>query len=225
MKSNPGEKVKFTNQTKNQFCAENENSFLVLHNGRTIVGVELNTKKTLVNEDITTSKAVSFGKHEGRIQTLLYDEGSGSLFTGDCSGRIKQYKRGSSTHAFSLVKDYGNLGIEIVFSSAQVGGLALFGGSNHSLVAINIHERTLCEGQIKSPFYHTFSLQVCQGVGQKKYLSLGGTKSNYSSSVSDFLDVTEMYNHKKESSKLLKKQMQPTKKEEKVIKSNYKDSL
>ena len=180
------------------------------------MGVHKKSEKTLIIEDIITNKASTFGNHEDRIYTLLYHEVTQSLFAGDYTGRIKQYKGGASTHAFNLIKDYGKLGIGIVSSCAQVGRLGLFGGSKKYLIGINIYERTLCKGQIKSPFRYTYSLQVCKGVGQKVYLSLGGTKSNYSSSVSDFLDVTRMYNQKKESSKLLKKRMQPTKEEEKV---------
>ena len=127
MKSKSCEKVRFTNQTKNQFFALFENNFLVLPDGKTIVGPDKNNQKTIITEDIITNKATIFGKHEGRIRTLLYDQVTQSLFAGDYCGRIKQYKRSSSTHAFSLVKDYGDVGIYSVYSSAQVGRFALFG--------------------------------------------------------------------------------------------------
>ena len=174
-------------------------------------------------EDILNKKTTTFGKHEDIIQTLLYDKLTESLFAGDCRGHIIQYKRGSSDHSFSLVKEYGYTGIEAAYSSAQVGAFAFFGGQNHSVIAINIQDKRLCENKIKSPFCKTGFLQVCHGLDQKVYLSLGGMTPEYSSTVSDFLEVTEIYNYKKEFSVLNEKQMQPKKEEEKVNKGIDKD--
>ena len=143
-------------------------------------------------EDILNKKTTTFGKHEDIIQTLLYDKLTESLFAGDCSGHVKQYKRLSGNHPFTLVKDYGNVGIGEVYSSAQVGAFAFFGGQNHSVIAINIQDKRLCENKIKSPFCKTSFLQVCHGLDQKVYLSLGGMTPEYSSTVSDFLEVTEI---------------------------------
>ena len=190
--------------------------------GETIVGVDLNTKNNLVNEDITTNKSSTFGKHENPILTLLYDEVTASLFAGDFTGRIKQYRRGNSKQFFSLVKDYGNLSIGMVFSCAQVGGIALFGACKNYLIGINIHEGKLCTGQIKSPFYHTYSLQVCQGADQKVYLSLGGNLPDYSSSKSDFLEVTKIDQKQKEFTEFTKKWMQTDKENKKIRKKRRK---
>ena len=219
MKSEPRQKVKPLYQTKNRFYAFYEKHFLVLHDGRTIVGVDGNNQNTIIMEDITTNKAVSFGKHKGTIETLLYDQVTQSLFAGDRSGHVKQYKRGSSsTHAFSLVKDYGDVGIYSVYSSAQVGRFALFGGCNCTLVAIDIQERRLFKNITRSLFLSTFSLRVCHGQENKVYLSLGGDDPCYYSTVSDFLDVTKMYNHKKESSVLNEKQTKILKYSKKIKK-------
>ena len=194
----PGEKVRYTYQTKNMFCALNENSFLILPDGKTIVGVHKKTEKTLTIEDIITNKASTFGNHEDRIYTLLYHEVTQSLFTGDYTGRIKQYKRGNSTHAFNLVKDYGDVGIGQVLSSGQVGRFALFGGCNLALVAIEVLERWVYNKKIESPFINIFCLQVCHGVDQAVYLSIGGYKQSHFWRSSDFLDVTEVYKYKQE---------------------------
>ena len=130
---------------------------------------------TLTIEDITRNKAVSFGKHKGTIQTLLYDEVTGTLFAGDITGRIKQYKRGNSGNPFSLLKDFGDVAIGQVYSSAQVGAFAFFGGEFCSVVAIDIYKRLLCKGTVKSAFWRTFCLQVCQGLNSKLYLSAGAS--------------------------------------------------
>ena len=93
------------------------------------------------------------------------------------------------------------------------------------MVVIDTHEQRLCYGKVKSPFYCTYSLEVCHGAGQKVYLSLGGCMTKYTSTVSDFLDVTEMYNYKKEFSVFNEKKMQSLKEEvEKSRKSIDKNS-
>ena len=158
-------------------------------NSKTVIGIN---EKTLTIENIVTKKASTFGKLKGIFKTLLYDEVTQTLFAGDERGRIKQYRRGNCFCPFTLLKDYGRVGIGVVYSSAQVNGFAFFAGSNRSLVAINIHERQLCEGKIRNPFTNTISLQVCQGLDSKVYLSLGGSFPLYYSTISDFLDVSEI---------------------------------
>ena len=202
-------------QTKNEFNVRDDKSFLVLPDGKSIVGVNPktpNASKSLVIEDVKTGKVASFGRHKGDIKTLLYHKGTASLFAGDSSGRIAQYRRSSRDSNFTLLKDYRDVGITGVYSSAQVGRFAVFGCRNRVLVVIDIPERRLCEGQIQSPFYQTLSLQVCRGLGNKVYLSVGGYDPRYYSDVSDFLDVTEMYNYKKEFGEYTEKQMQSSKK-------------
>ena len=170
------------------------------------------TANTLVIEDVNTGKVAFFGKHKDAVETLLYHKGTGCLFAGDSSGRIAQYKRSSRDSNFTLLKVYRDVGITGVYSSAKVGRFALFRCANRTLVAIDIPERRLCEGQIQSPFCQTLSLQVCRGLGNKVYLSVGGYDPRYYSDVSDFLDVTEMYNYKKEFGEYTEKQMQSSKK-------------
>ena len=193
MKSEPEGEVEPVNQTKNEFFAFYETSFLVLPNGRTIVGVDGETEKTLVTEDISTNKATAFGKHEDRICTLFYDKVTENLFAGDRSGHVKQYRRGCSDHPFTILKDHGDVGIGSLYSSAQVNGFCFFGGSDSSLVAIDIHGRRLYKGKIKSAYGWILSLQVCHGLDEKVYLSVSVDHPYYFFNNSDFLDVTEIY--------------------------------
>ena len=82
----------------------------------------------------------------------------------------------------------------LVLSSALVGRFAIFGGDDYSIAVIDILERRLCTEVIKSPFEYPRSLEVCHGLGSNVYLSIGGSDPNYSSDVSDNLDVTRLYN-------------------------------
>ena len=58
-----------------------------------------------------------------------------------------------------------------------------FGGNEYSLIALNISEKRLLEGKIKSPFELTYSLEVCESTKSKVYLSMGGWKPKFSSYV------------------------------------------
>ena len=225
MTSKSGEKVKSTNQTQNQFSGKYKKGFFVLPDKKTIVGVSDNNVKTLFTEDITTNKVTLFGKHRQSIYTLLYDKVTESLFGGDCSGHVKQYKRSSSNNLFSLVKDYGDVGVYRVICSAQVGRFALFVGRNYSIILIDILERRLFKNIRRSPFSLTFSLQVCHGLNDRMYLCLGGYNPNYSSTVSYFLDVTDMYNYKKQFTVVNEKKIHSFKHSKKIKKRKIEDLL
>lgn len=205
MKIESEDEVKLQNQSKNKFFSFYEKSFIVLPNGRNIVGVNGENERTLIIEDIILNKTTTFGELEGVIYTLLYDKTTETLFAGDYSGHIKQYKKSNNTDTFTLVKDYRNVAIGAVYSSALVGGFAFFGGKNHTLIAINILERRLCKGKIKGAFDRTHSLQVCHSHSNKFYLSLGGSDPKYLSTNSDLLDVTEVYKKQEGSIKLTEK--------------------
>ena len=166
---------------------------MVLPDKKTIIGINAKKPSTLVVEDIKTNKATPFGKHGSEIFSLLYHNTTETLFAGDEGGHLKQYKRGKKTESFTLVKDYGDIEMGGVICSAQVGGYAVFGGYDSYLVAINIHQRSFCNGTIKSGFRFTYTLQVCCGLDDKVYLSFGGYNRDCFSGDPNILDVTGLY--------------------------------
>lgn len=74
----------------------------------------------------------------------------------------------------------------------QVEEFVIFGGVYY-LLAINIKKRQMCQGRIKTPFTSTLYLQFCRDLNSKMYISFGGVNPDFSSKVSDFLDVTAAY--------------------------------
>ena len=167
-----------------------ENQFLVLPDAKTIVGVDYLDKSLVMIEDITQGNPRQIGTHGDLISTVLFDSMTQSLLVGDYKGHVKQYKKENGS--FTMVKDYGKVGVGEVLSSTQVGRFAIFGG-RYFLVAINISEQKVFPEVLKSPFGCTYSLQVCKGACSNVYLSLGGSSPKYCSDVSDFLDVTLLY--------------------------------
>ena len=193
-------------ETNNTFLVFYENDFLVLPDAKTVVGADESDNKQLIMEDITQGDTTQIGTHSGFIQTLVFDKLTETLLVGDESGRVKQYKKIKKStffgflkesDSFTLVKDYKDIGVGQVLSSAQIGGLAIFGGANHSIIAIDISKQRLCTGVIKSPFEDTYSLVVCHSADSNVYLSIGGSDPKYSSNVSDYLDVTRLHNRSK----------------------------
>ena len=193
--------LQIQHQTKNEFSVDHENNFLVLPDGKTIVGCDGSDKKKLVVEDITLQNPREIATHSGFIKTLLFDSATQSLLVGDQSGHVKQYEKQKGS--FTLLKDYGDVGVGSVLSSAQVGRFAVFGGTNGSLVVIDILWQRLCAGLLKSPFKLTTSLQVCHVEDSKVYLSVGGESPSYSLQTSECLDVTGLhYGEKRQSANL-----------------------
>ena len=198
--------IKFRHETRNEFFVENENSFLVLPDAKTVVGADASDLKKLLIEDITQGNPRKIGTHGGTISTVLFDSLTQSLLVGDYKGHVKQYKK--VNQSFTMVKDYGDVGVGVIVSSTQVGRFAIFGGNMSYLVAIDIFKQRVYAGLLKSPFEWTNSLQVCDGVGSNVSLSLGGNGLKYSFDRSDWLDVTLLYNNSKHINEVYEKMNQ-----------------
>ena len=85
--------LQIRHQTKNEFSVDYESNFLVLPDGKTIVGCDGSDKKKLVVEDITLQNPREIAIHSGFIETLLFDNATQSLLVGDQSGHVKQYEK------------------------------------------------------------------------------------------------------------------------------------
>ena len=180
--------IKIRNQTQNQFWLEFENQFLVLPDQKSVIGPDGSDPKKLMMEDITQGNPRQIGTHVSVIQTVLFDNQTQSLLVGDNKGDVKQSKMENGS--FTKVKNYKKVCEGSIFSSTQVGRFAIFGGKGNSLVVIDISGQQVCPIDQKSPFFYTYSLQVCKGLGSNVYLSLGGRLCDYSLDTSDCLDVT-----------------------------------
>lgn len=191
MNANNNATLETRHQTLTKFYVLYENGFLVLPDAKTVVGVDEADKKKLIIEDITLGTATEIGVHSGWVRNVLFDAKTFSIFVGDTKGYLMQYQK--KREGFILLKDYGKLGIGQIRASAQVGGFAIFGGEDHSFVAVDISQQRPCPGLIKSPFLFTHSLQVCHVKSSKVYLGFGGSSPKYSRNTSDFLEVSLLF--------------------------------
>lgn len=177
-------------QTKHKFGIYNKNNFLVLPDEETVVGADASDQKKLMMENITKGKPIEIGAHSDVIQTVLFHTPTESLLVGDKSGVVKQYKK--KNDSFTMIKYYGDVGVEKILSSAQVGRFAIFGGNNYSLVAIDIKNQTLKKAVPKTSYKSIKSLQICFTKYKKILLSVSGRKPDFYSGNSHIFDVTCM---------------------------------
>ena len=161
----------------------------MIPDGKTVVGRDSSDDKKLVAEDITSNAVTQIGTLSSSIYTVLYEPKSRSLFAGDEHGHLHQYHKAEDITSFALVKDHGDIGFGELQSSALVGDLAIFGGTDSCLAALDIPKKELLSGSFKTAFRDIYSLQVCQMSKSRALLSVGGTSPSYSNWVSDIFEV------------------------------------
>ena len=107
-----------------------ENQFFVLDDAKHVIGVDPSDARNLILENIETGKAEKFRWRESSdffITTLLYDEETGYLYTGDSDGHLQKYKMHAARKSCERVRDYGNLGISRIYSSHRFLNFLFFG--------------------------------------------------------------------------------------------------
>ena len=145
--------------------------------------------KTLCAEDITTGNKSQVGTHSGNISTVLYDEASRTLFAGDNSGYVIQYQKSEDSASFSQLKNYWNVGIGYLYSSTLVKNLAIFGGNNNRIIAIDIDSKQVLPGSVITSFQCIRTLTPCEVSRSRTLLSVGGSRVNYSDTRTHIFEV------------------------------------
>ena len=163
----------------------------MMPDGKTIVGSYAKNSKELIAEDIVTNKVTHIGTLTDYIRTVLYDPETYSLFAGDFNGHLHQYKhqKTGDSGSFTLVKDYGNIGLGQLQSSELVGDVAIFGGNDYCLGVVDVKKKELVEGTFETAFEYIESLQACKVSMTRTLLSVGGSFPSYSELRSDIFEV------------------------------------
>ena len=190
LQTDSGETVDMQHQSTLKFYSGLENNFVVLPDGRTVVGPDGSNFKKLVMEDTESSRVSHIATHANYINTLLYHADTGSLLVGDCGGHIVHYQRSETAGSFAKVKDYGHVGIGYVYSSTQMGVFGIFGGFNDSsIVVVDLSEQKLVRGKVKTAFRKLDSLRACRVSEKKVFLSVGGRDVSYSGGATDIFEL------------------------------------
>ena len=124
------------NTSSCKFGVEYENQFVVLDDVKHVIGVDPSDGSKLIMENLENGKAVKFGWNSffyNYIKTLVYDEDTGSLYTGDRDGQLHKYKLDKTNKSCKRVKDYGNLKIDRIYSSHRFLHFVFFGGEDSKI--------------------------------------------------------------------------------------------
>ena len=134
--------------SKTSFLWVHQNSLQILADQKTLVGVEHNWDKNcseIVIEDITNHEKgippIRIKQHENQINNILLDEKNCCMFSGDDNGRVIQSYLDLQDNPGKVLKDYGKLGVGVIYSSIMLGDVAVFGGWNGTLGFIDSQKR------------------------------------------------------------------------------------
>lgn len=169
----------------------------MLSDQASIVGVDWKSHKVIARETLAvpcslqSSKCV-FGSLK-TIYTVLVCEKLNAYFAGSFGGQLVQYELATD----KLVRNFGNLGIHHLTSSACFGNMAVFGGWDFRLQVVLVQEAQLFLGFVRTAVRHIDSLKLCpvfDGEGQcvKMLLAVTGRKPDYLGDSVDVFEVTAL---------------------------------
>ena len=95
MKHNQKTSIEPINASSSRFGVQYENQFVVLDDGKHVIGMDATDLKNLIFENLKNGKADKFRLSKSSDYyntTLLYDEDTGLLYTGGTNGRLYKYK-------------------------------------------------------------------------------------------------------------------------------------
>jgi hypothetical protein len=190
--------AKSLEQSKSTFYVYYGKHFTVLPDQKTLIGVDKLDKKTLIMEDLTSDQPpVIIGKHSSFVYTLIFIEETNMLLVGDHGSNVIQYKLDPECNTWSIVKNYGNLGIFQVVSNTKIGQFVIFGGyGKSSLRVIDSNEMEMVGYPYETAIQNVLSLSICEVSPSQVYLSVSGSSSDYSKNCSNILDITKFLKEK-----------------------------
>jgi hypothetical protein len=196
MIASSGATINHIHQSQKKYWVQFENNFLLLPDGKTIIGSEGGNRKNLICEDITKNDSSAYSliaTHGGDIDSVFYNAVSKSLFVGDCDNAVIEYEEKGNKLSWRETKNYGNLGIGDFECIEQIGDILIFGGyDTYSIRAIDIINKVLLPGSLKTAYKYVYSLQKCELPDNKVYLSICGSSPNYSEQQTDIYDATDL---------------------------------
>ena len=187
--------IKPINTSSSKFGGMYENQFAVLDDAKHVIGVDPSDARNFILENIkngTADKIQWIQSSYFFITTFVYDEDTGYLYTGDCDGRLLQYKLDKTTKSCKKVKNYGKLKIGEISSSHRFLDFVFFGGTKKKIRVLDLSTNKLLPGHLQTSIGVICSLNVCVKSEDKIYLTVSGIYSNYSDNKTDLFDLTDL---------------------------------
>ena len=186
-------------QSANKYSLWLENNLAVLPDEKTVIGYNKEFKQLLEENLTETQSSIVIDCYNLPTLTVLFNKELNILLVGYTDGTVIQY---SKEFKWSWKKQiqYGNIKIGKIYSSDQLGWIAVMGGNRQNrenLRMINLKERKVLQSRNKASFEMVFSL--CFGVSCEKQilLSVGGRNPDYLNDKTNVFDVTLLFKHHK----------------------------
>ena len=154
--------------SKTSFIWKDLNSFQIMDDGKTLVGIRLKWAQNssyIVVEDITTKKKgyflIRISQIEEFITNILIDENNSCLFFGTQKGKLFQYCINFEGTLGRILKDHGDLGLGKITASYSLGDVAVFGGDRGMIGFIDVRTRNHLGNKMHMAPQKIKSIQLC----------------------------------------------------------------
>ena len=193
--------VKSINTSINYFGINNENQFVVLDDAKHFIGFYPNNSgrfypssaRTLILENVENGLMVKFNGMKSNnkyITTMVFNQETGSLFSGDQDGHLIQHKVDITNKTCKEVKDFGKLGIGAIISFHRFLQFVFFGGNDGKIRVLDLSIGELLSGYIDTSIKYIRSLQVCVKNQNEIYLAVSGSARYPSEDKIDLFDIS-----------------------------------
>ena len=188
--------IKPTNASLNRFGVEHDNHFVVLDDGKHVIGIDARDARYLIIENIENGKADKFRSNSSFYnysKTLLYDKHLGFFYTGVRYGQLYKYKLDKTSKTCKKVENYGDLEIGEIISCHRFLHFVFFGGSTSKIRVMDLSRNKLLPGHLQTSIGWICSFQVCVKSPKEIYLAVSGSITYYSKNKIDLFDVTGLF--------------------------------
>jgi hypothetical protein len=96
MNASPGSSLNYVYKSQKSYSVGPENNFLILPDGKTIIGVDASNTNHLFMEDITRSDGSAYHQiatHGKHIWSVFYNLISKTIFVGNDGGKVIEYQQ------------------------------------------------------------------------------------------------------------------------------------
>ena len=183
------------NVSSSKFGVLIENQIVVLDDAKHVIGVDSSHGRNLIIENIKNRKADKFrwrGDQLNNITTLVYDEDTGFLYTGDNFSNLFKYKLDKTSKTCERVKHFKDPRIGQIFSSHRFLRFVFFGGNWGRISVLDLSTGKLLPGHLETSMEWIYSLQVCVKSKDEIYLAVSGKYPEYCEDKTDLFDLTDL---------------------------------
>jgi hypothetical protein len=190
--------VYYTKQSETNFYVDYENNFIILADGKSVVGVEYGgSYNKLVMENLenlgdSLEKPVKFGNGSSYVNLLVVSPDFSSIFVGDNSGKLLQYDFCPSSKSWEFSFNFGDIGIKSLYTCSRYKNLMVFGGYSSNIRVLDTQRKEMFLGPFKTVLSNVLSLRIFKDDKSNILLTVVGNCVNYSSPETDVFKINQL---------------------------------